>query len=73
MMLKCRAGTSCPNIAKALILTERDSVIDGEPELIGFPVCADHAPEEAHETASSMNDDEFLIVQLPAFAVGRMQ
>lgn len=32
------------------------------------PVCAGHAPEEAHEARSSMSEDEFVIVNLTAEA-----
>jgi hypothetical protein len=67
--LKCRIEP-CDNIAKALILSVDYDDKDKERAVEAFPVCADHAPEAAHETASCMDADEFLIVELAAFGVG---
>jgi hypothetical protein len=68
VMLRCRIE-KCGKIAQALILSGAEDPSGGEV-VLAFPVCADHGPEAAHETASSMNVDEFLIVELPTFGVG---
>jgi hypothetical protein len=38
---------------------------DWKDRIVVQPVCAEHAPEQAHEARSSMSDDEFVIVNLP--------
>jgi len=59
----------CGQPAAILIVTQEEFWDDGRDEwtsrLVAFPVCADHAAEEAHEAHASMSGDEFTIVNLP--------
>jgi len=73
VMLRCRANDKCRVQAKALIIVENETMWAGKSVLEALPLCADHAPEYAHETAISMNEDEFLVIELPAFGVGALQ
>jgi hypothetical protein len=67
--MRCRvtvgADIGCPDEAVAMVVTEL-----GDSTLEAVPVCGDHAPEFAHEVASSMNEDEFAILTLRPGQVG---
>lgn len=52
----------------AVILIVRDYEDELGRGLIAQPVCADHAPEEVHETSTSMSADEYVVVNLTAEA-----
>lgn len=49
----------CDKPAVILIVTDDDG------SLGAYGVCADHAPEEAHEAACTMHPSEYLIVNVP--------
>jgi|SRR5262245_4161981 len=79
--LRCRSimEPPCDQIAVALILVESETFAttpmnsaESVPIIEALPLCAEHAPEAAHEVASSMADDEYLIIHLPAFGVGEL-
>lgn len=69
--LTCAVGGStaeCGRPAVAVILSEDEIWHAGDVQenlIVAFPVCADHAPEEVHETRSSMDAEEFVVLSLP--------
>lgn len=59
----------CGQPAAIVVLSERQVWCEGEEHeegiLTAWPVCADHAPEEVHEIRCSMDESEFLVLDLP--------
>ena len=75
VLLRCRdtatgaapSAALCGRAAVTLVLTD-----GGEPTLSALPVCEEHAFLQAGELGHTAADEDYLILQLPAFGVGAL-
>lgn len=78
LALTCQSGgnrvhgthwrAACGKPATVVILYDQEVWHAGDVQediLTSYPVCADHAAEEVHETRQCMAEDEFVVVNLP--------